>query len=143
MGGEDIPTSDHEYTVRAIGRVDSSLDDIGVAPRQPDEGAPSAVLRLDAAVQPAVDGIAAGDRVIVVTWLHHAHRDVLRAHPRGDTSRPEQGVFATRSPDRPNPIGLHEVLVVAVDGSTIRVDRLEAVDGTPVIDIKPVLGSSR
>jgi tRNA-Thr(GGU) m(6)t(6)A37 methyltransferase TsaA len=87
----------------------------------------------------ALDGIRAGDDVLVLTWLDRARREVLRVHPRGDRSRPEQGVFATRSPDRPNPIGLHRVRVLAVDGVRVHVGGLEAVDGTPILDVKPVL----
>jgi tRNA-Thr(GGU) m(6)t(6)A37 methyltransferase TsaA len=136
-------TSDGQNAIRLIGTVESSLNDLGIAPRQPDEGAPEASLRLDRGVEAGLEGITAGDRIIVLTWLHHARRDVLRAHPRGDTTRPELGVFATRAPDRPNPIGLHDVMVIAVAGPVIRVARLEAIDGTPVLDIKPVLGSVR
>lgn len=124
----------------AIGRVVSPLTDLAAAPRQGDEGAPDAWLQLDAAVAPALDGIAAGDEVLVLTWLDRARRDVLRVHPRGDPGNPETGVFATRSPDRPNPVGLHRVAVLAVEGLRLHVRGLEALDGTPVIDLKPVLG---
>jgi tRNA-Thr(GGU) m(6)t(6)A37 methyltransferase TsaA len=120
--------------------VESSLTDPSSAPRQPDEGAPSASLVLEPEYVAALAGIEAGQRLVVLTWLDRADRGVLRTHPRGDTSRPPAGVFATRSPDRPNPIGLHAVHVVAVAGNTIRVAHLEALDGTPVLDLKPDLG---
>lgn len=87
-----------------------------------------------------LEGIRPGDQVIVLTWLDRARRDVLRVHPRGDMSRAQQGVFSTRSPDRPNPIGLHPVEIVSIDGPRVRVRNLEALDGTPLIDLKPVLG---
>lgn len=130
------------YAVRSIGVVHSPLSDRSDAPRQPDEGAPAAEILLDADVTEALVGIEVGDRIELLTWLHLADRSTLSTYPRGDTSRPLTGVFATRSPDRPNPIGLHTVTVTAVDGSVVRVDGLEAVDGTPVIDIKPALGAS-
>ncbi len=125
----------------AVGTVESPLTDRGSAPRQGDEGAPEAVIVLDQAVLPALDGVAPGDAILVLTWFHLARRDVLRVHPRGDVARPEQGVFSTRSPDRPNPIGLHRVEVVSIEGGRLGVRNLEAVDGTPVIDVKPVIGS--
>lgn len=126
-------------SIAPIGVVDSPLTDVAAAPNQGDEGAPDAWLRLDPDVVPALDGVAAGDELIVITWLDRARRDVLRVHPRGDLSRRQQGVFATRSPDRPNPIGLHRVRVIAVDGASVAVSDLEAVAGTPVLDLKPVL----
>ncbi len=127
--------------LRPIGHVESPLTDLATAPKQGDEGAPEAALVLLTEVAKALDGIRPGDAIIVLTWLDRARRDVLRVHPRGDLTRPEQGVFNTRSPDRPNPIGLHVVEVVAIDGARIRVRNLEALDGTPVLDLKPVLGS--
>jgi tRNA-Thr(GGU) m(6)t(6)A37 methyltransferase TsaA len=123
-----------------IGTVASPLSDPDAAPRQGDEGAPEAWLELAPAVAPALEGIAPGDDLLVLTWLDRARRDVLRVHPRGDTSRAVAGVFATRSPHRPNPIGLHRVTVLEVDGTRLRVSDLEALDGTPVVDLKPVLG---
>jgi tRNA-Thr(GGU) m(6)t(6)A37 methyltransferase TsaA len=123
----------------AIGRVESPLRERGDAPRQGDEGAPEAWLALEPRFAAGLDGIAAGDEVLVLTWLDRAARDILRVHPRGDASRGEQGVFATRSPDRPNPIGLHRVTVVEMDGARLRVRDLEALDGTPVVDLKPLL----
>jgi tRNA-Thr(GGU) m(6)t(6)A37 methyltransferase TsaA len=117
-----------------------SLDD---APRQSFEGAPEAWLEIDAAFAEAIDGIAVGSEIVVLTWLHRADRSVLRVHPRDELERPLAGVFATRSPARPNPIGLHRVRVVELDAQRgIRVDELEAVDGTPIIDIKPVMPES-
>ena len=130
------------FEVTVIGRVESTLTDPAAAPKQGDEGAPEAWLAFDGTVQGGLYGISPGDEVIVITWLHLADRGVLKVHPRGDLSRPEQGVFATRSPARPNPIGLHRTRVVAVDGSRLRVQNLEAVDGTPIIDMKPVLASA-
>ena len=127
------------YEVTIIGVVGSTLSDRAAAPRQGDEGAPDAWIAVDPAFAAALDGIAVGDRLVVITWLHLADREVLRTHPRGDTTRAEKGVFATRSPDRPNPIGLHPVDVLALDGNRLRVAPLEAIAGTPVIDIKPEL----
>jgi tRNA-Thr(GGU) m(6)t(6)A37 methyltransferase TsaA len=125
--------------LRAIGQVKSSITDVHQAPCQPDEGAPSAWLEFEPDMRAGLTSLRPGDQVIVLTWLHRARRDVLRVHPRGDPGRDEAGVFSTRSPDRPNPIGLHEVEVEAVDGLRVRVRQLEAVDGTPILDLKPVL----
>ena len=119
--------------------MQSPLADIAAAPNQGDEGAPDAWLVFETTVLAALDGISVGDEVLVLTWLDRARRDVLRVHPRGDLSRPQQGVFSTRSPDRPNPIGLHRVRVLAVDGLRLHVSNLEALDGTPIVDVKPVL----
>jgi tRNA-Thr(GGU) m(6)t(6)A37 methyltransferase TsaA len=127
------------FEVKAIGRVESILTDPGSAPRQADEGAPAAWLIFEPEVLEGLRDIRAGDDVIVITWLDRARRDVLSVHPRGDASRPQEGVFSTRSPHRPNPIGLHRVEIVAVDGRRLQVRHLEAVDGTPIIDLKPVL----
>ena len=124
-----------------IGYVESPLTDRESAPRQPDEGAPEAWLVFDARVGEGLRGFRVGDEAIVLTWLDRARRDVLTVHPRGDTSRPEAGVFATRSPDRPNPIGLHGVEILAIEGLRVRVRRLEALNGTPLLDLKPVLSS--
>lgn len=126
--------------LRAIGSVSSPLADRAAAPKQGDEGAPPATIEIKAEFEPALQGIDSGDEVLVLTWLDRADRGVLTVHPRGDRSRPETGVFATRSPDRPNPIGLHRVRVVSVDGRRLAVEDLEAIDGTPVLDLKPVLG---
>lgn len=125
--------------LRPIGHVESPLADLAAAPRQPDEGAPAAWLVFDPEVEDGLRELRHGDDVIVLTWLDRARRDVLRVHPRGDPSRTEEGVFSTRSPHRPNPIGLHRVVITAVEGRRIRVSGLEAVDGTPILDVKPVL----
>ena len=124
-----------------IGRVESELLEPADAPRQGDEGAPDAWLVLDPALTDGLRGLQAGADVLVLTWLDRARRDVLTVHPRGDTDRPLSGVFNTRSPDRPNPIGLHRVTILTIDGNRIRVSNLEAVDRTPVLDVKPVLGT--
>lgn len=129
-----------EQIVRPIGRVESPLLDRAAAPRQGDEGAPEAWLVFDDAVADGLRDVTAGTDVILLTWLDRAARDVLTVHPRGDRSRPATGVFSTRSPDRPNPIGLHRVTVLARDGLRLLVSGLEAIDGTPVVDVKPVLG---
>ena len=126
--------------VRPVGRVVSRLADLAAAPRQGDEGAPEAWIVLDGDVWPAAADLAVGDEVLVLTWLDRGDRSALAVHPRSDRTRAPQGVFSTRSPDRPNPIGLHRARIVAVDRPRLRVDALEAVDGTPVLDVKPVLG---
>jgi len=131
---------DQEYRIVPIGVVRSPLTDPAQAPRQGDEGAPPARLEIDPAVLRAVADLRAGDDLLVLTWLHRARRDVLATRPRDDPDRAECGVFSTRSPDRPNPVGLHRVRIVAVDATRIKVEGLEAVDGTPVVDLKPVLG---
>ena len=128
------------FTIEPIGVIRSELTDLEAAPRQGDEGAPQAWLELTPEAAPGLVGIAVGDELIVLTWLHLAQRDVLQTHPRGDISRPLTGVFATRSPHRPNPIGLHRVTVVEVAGQRLRVTPLEAIDGTPIVDMKSVLG---
>ena len=128
--------------LRPIGTVESPLGDRAAAPKQGDEGAPDAWLAFDPTVAAGLDGIAVGDDLLLLTWLDRAARDVLRVHPRGDLARGEHGVFTTRSPDRPNPVGLHRVRVLAVDGPRVQVGDLEALDGTPIIDVKPVLRGS-
>ena len=127
------------FEVRAIGRVESQLTDPQSAPRQSDEGAPEATLVFEPEVLEGLRSLRPGDAIILVTWLDRARRDVLSVHPRGDTSRPEEGVFSTRSPHRPNPIGLHQVEIIAIEGLRVRVRSLEALDGTPILDVKPVL----
>ena len=127
------------FEVTVIGVVESTLTDRADAPRQGDEGAPDAWIAVDPVFAAGLDGIAVGDRLVVVTWLHLGRREVLRTHPRNDPSVPEQGVFSTRSSDRPNPIGLHTVDVLAIDGTRLHVAPLEAIAGTPVIDLKPEL----
>jgi tRNA-Thr(GGU) m(6)t(6)A37 methyltransferase TsaA len=127
------------FSVEPIGYVHSTLKSCAEAPRQGDEGAPRATLELENAVREGLSGIGVGDELIVLTWFHEARRDLLTLHPRGEASRPLAGVFGTRSPDRPNPIGLHRVRVLGVAGARLEVEPLEAIDGTPIIDIKPVL----
>jgi tRNA-Thr(GGU) m(6)t(6)A37 methyltransferase TsaA len=127
------------YPLRPIGRIRSGLKSLAEAPRQGSEGAPDAWLEIDSEFAAARDGLAAGDEVIVLTWLDRADRDVLEVHPRGDPANPLTGVFATRSPHRPNPLGLHRVTIRAVAGLRLRIGPIEAIDGTPVVDIKPVL----
>ena len=130
---------DGQYVVRPIGRVESPLVDAAAAPKQGFEGSPPARIVFDPAVREGLRDLRPGTQVIVLTWLDRADRDVLVVHPRDDLSNPQRGVFSTRSSDRPNPVGLHRVTVVAVDGLTVDVEDLEALDGTPVVDVKPVL----
>lgn len=127
------------YELRAIGWVESPLTDLDSSPRQGDEGAPDAWLRFEPEVLDALRGVEPGDELLLLTWLDRADRDVLVVHPRGDTSRPPAGVFTTRSPHRPNPIGLHRVGIESIDGASVRVRNLEALDGTPIVDVKAVL----
>jgi tRNA-Thr(GGU) m(6)t(6)A37 methyltransferase TsaA len=122
-----------------VGTVESTLTDRAAAPKQGAEGAPDAWLVFDHRFADAVDGIAADDELLVLTWLHEADRSVLRVHPRDDPTNPERGVFTTRSADRPNPVGLHRVTAISIDGLRICVRDLEAVHGTPIIDVKPPL----
>ncbi|HEX6135747.1 MAG TPA: tRNA (N6-threonylcarbamoyladenosine(37)-N6)-methyltransferase TrmO [Longimicrobiales bacterium] len=129
------------FECRAIGVVESALRGVDEAPMQADEGAPVAWLVFDADVVEGLGSLKPGDEVMLLTWLDRAERDVLSVHPRGDRTRPREGVFLTRSPHRPNPIGLHRVEVTAVEGRRVRVARLEAVDGTPILDMKAVLAS--
>jgi tRNA-Thr(GGU) m(6)t(6)A37 methyltransferase TsaA len=127
------------FEVRPVGRVESPLTDLGDAPKQGDEGAPDAWAVFEPAVAAAVADLRVGDRAVFLTWLDRADREALVVHPRGDASRRPLGVFSTRSPDRPNPIGLHTVRILAVDGLRLQVGDLEALDGTPILDVKPVL----
>ena len=122
-----------------VGTVESPLADRASAPLQGYEGSPESWLVFEPEYGQALDGIREGDDLIVLTWLDRAHRDVLRVHPRSDPANPEQGVFNTRSPDRPNPVGIHRVNVLAIDGLRFRVRDLEAIDGTPIVDVKPPL----
>ncbi len=124
------------HVLKPIGVIHSPLKDRGSAPRQGTEGAPDATIEIDPVFVDALRGIEVGEEIIVLTWLHEAERDVLQVHPRSDLTRPPRGVFSTRSPDRPNPIGLHIVTVREIAGNTLRVGPLEAIDGTPVVDIK-------
>ncbi|MGE5276347.1 MAG: tRNA (N6-threonylcarbamoyladenosine(37)-N6)-methyltransferase TrmO [Acidobacteriota bacterium] len=131
------------FRLEPIGVVRSALRDRAAAPRQGEEGAPDAWIEVEPRVAEGLSGIRAGEELLVITWLHEARRDVLKVHPRSDERLPLTGVFATRSPDRPNPLGLHRVTVRRVAGRRLRVGPLEAIDGTPVVDIKPVLGAGR
>jgi tRNA-Thr(GGU) m(6)t(6)A37 methyltransferase TsaA len=125
--------------LHAIGVIRSDLTSRKGAPKQGSEGAPDAWLEVEPWVAEALHGIAVGDELIVITWLHQARRDVFKVHPRSNPRNPLTGVFATRSPDRPNPLGLHPVIVRAIDGPRLRIGPIEAIDGTPVVDIKPSL----
>jgi tRNA-Thr(GGU) m(6)t(6)A37 methyltransferase TsaA len=131
------------YEIRPIGYVESPLVDRESAPKQGFEGAPDAWLVFDPDVAEGLRDLAVGAEVFVLTWLHHAQRDVLAVHPRDDPRNPETGVFSTRSQDRPNPIGLHRVHIAAIDGPRVLVRDLEAFDGTPIVDVKPVLPGGR
>jgi tRNA-Thr(GGU) m(6)t(6)A37 methyltransferase TsaA len=131
------------YELRPIGHVESPLSDRATAPKQGFEGAPPAWLVFDPEVATGIRDLGVGDELFVLTWLHRAARDVLAVHPRDDPRNPETGVFSTRSQDRPNPIGLHRVTVAAVDGTRVLVHDLEAFDGTPIVDVKPVLAGGR
>ena len=132
-------SSEEAFELRIIGRVRSPLTEMEEAPRQGDEGAPDVWIEFDPDVLDALQGVQPGDRLVMLTWLDRADRDVLTVHPRGDASRPPAGVFATRSHHRPNPIGLHPVEVLAIDGPRLKVSSLEALDGTPIVDVKPIL----
>ena len=135
-------TTTPDFTLRPIGYVRSSLTDREEAPMQGYEGAPDAWIEVDAEFKPALHLLDAGDDMILITWFHEADRGVLQVYPRDDQTRPLTGVFATRSPDRPNPLGLHRVTIREIDGTRLLVGPLEAIDGTPVVDIKPVLDRS-
>lgn len=130
---------DDSLTLRIVGVIRSELQSRETAPKQGSEGAPDAWLELEAWASDALHLLAVGDEIVVITWFDRARRDVLQVHPRGDVANPLTGVFATRSPDRPNPLGLHPVTIRAIDGHRLRVGPIEAIDGTPVVDIKPVL----
>src|SRR6266511_4447131 len=127
------------YEIVPIGVVESPLTDKAAAPKQGREGSPEAWLVFEQRVVDGLEGIAPGDEVILLTWLDRADRDVLRVHPRDDVDNPMRGVFDTRSADRPNPIGLHQIHIVEIDGNRVRVRDLEALDGTPIVDVKPVI----
>lgn len=128
-----------EIEIKSVGRVESPLTDRAEAPKQGHEGAPEAWIAIEPGLADALHGIEIGDEVLVFTWLDRGDRDVLQTRPRDDPANPIQGVFNTRSPDRPNPIGLHPVTVLAIEGPRMLVSELEALDGTPVLDIKPVI----
>ena len=131
-----------QYTIEPIGFILSELKRLEDAPLQGDEGGMDAWLVLTPHAAQGLTGIAVGDELIIMTWFHLAQRDILQVHPRGYLARPLTGVFATRSPHRPNPLGLHRVTVLEVAMQRLHVAPLEAIDGTPIIDIKPVLASS-
>lgn len=131
-GGEGVE-------LRPIGVIRSTIKKCSEAPKQGSEGAPDAWLEVIPSAAEGLDGISAGDCILVITWLHKARRDVLKVHPRSDARRPLTGVFVTRSPDRPNPLGLHQVTVRGIAGNRLRIGPIEAIHGTPVVDIKPVL----
>jgi tRNA-Thr(GGU) m(6)t(6)A37 methyltransferase TsaA len=126
-----------------IAYVESPLRDRAAAPKQGNEGAPEAWLVFDERVAAGLDGLRTGDDVFVLTWLHQSRRDALRVHPRDDRSNAERGVFTTRSPERPNPIGLHRVRILRIDGLRVQVQNPEAIDGTPIVDLKPVIDADR
>ena len=130
--------SETPYVLHPIGRVTSTLRELDAAPKQGTEGGPEAWLEFDDEVAAGLCDLTSGDEIVVLTWLHLARRDVLAVHPRGEQDQPERGVFSTRSPHRPNPIGLHRVTICEVEPRRLRVAPLEAVDGTPVLDVKPV-----
>jgi len=136
--GPPRPVMVSSIELRPVGRVESSLTDPATGPKQGDEGSPDAWLVFDQDVSQGLHNLERGAEIIVLTWLHRARRDVLRVHPR-DLANPKQGVFSTRSPDRPNPIGLHRVQIASIEGTKIHVRNLEALDGTPILDVKPVL----
>jgi tRNA-Thr(GGU) m(6)t(6)A37 methyltransferase TsaA len=127
------------FQLRPIGTIRSSIKDRSKAPKQGSEGAPDVWLEVRAFAEEALDGLADGDEIVVLTWLHRARRETMKVHPRSDPERRLTGVFATRSPDRPNPIGLHSVTVRKISGRRLRIGPMEAIDGTPVVDIKPVI----
>jgi tRNA-Thr(GGU) m(6)t(6)A37 methyltransferase TsaA len=126
--------------LRPIGVIRSTLKTRGEAPKQGLEGAPDAWLDVSPFAAEGLDGLKVGDEIIVLTWLHQSRRETLKVHPRSDPRRLLTGVFATRSPDRPNPLGLHRVTVRSVESNRLRIGPIEVIDGTPVVDIKPVLG---
>ena len=130
------------YTIEPVGVIRSELSSRAEAPKQGYEGSPDAWLEISKVFAEGLEGIGVGDEIILITWFHKGHRNILKLHPRGDRSRPLTGVFSTRSPDRPNPLGLHRVTVREISGNRLRVGPIEAIDGTPVVDIKPVLPRS-
>jgi tRNA-Thr(GGU) m(6)t(6)A37 methyltransferase TsaA len=138
-GGPDTGAPGSSYELEPIGRVQSTLTDRALAPNQGDEGAPDAWLVFEERVAEGLRDLRPGSQVLLLTWLHRADRGVLSTRPRGDPAIREHGVFSTRSPDRPNPIGLHRVEIISIDGTRIHVRNLEALDRTPILDLKPVL----
>ncbi len=133
---------DTDNLLRPIGFIQSPIRKREDAPKQGREGAPDAWLEVNPALADALHGLGVGDEIIVITWFHQSQRDVLQVRPRGDVNNPLTGVFATRSPDRPNPLGLHRVTVLQINGNRLQIGPIEAIDGTPVVDLKPVLPNS-
>jgi tRNA-Thr(GGU) m(6)t(6)A37 methyltransferase TsaA len=129
------------FSIEPIGVIRSVIKERSEAPKQGSEGAPNAFLEIIPAYTDGLDRMQVGDEIIVITWFHQSRREVLKVHPRGDVSNPLTGVFSTRSPDRPNPLGLHRVKVLEINSGRLHIGPIEAIDGTPVIDIKPVLAS--
>lgn len=142
MTPNSVTSSRIDARLRPIGEIRSTLKTRSEAPKQGPEGAPDAWLEIDPAFAEALDGLQVDDEILILTWLHQANREVLKVHPRSDPQNRLTGVFATRSPDRPNPLGLHPVVVRAIDGNRLQIGPIEAIDGTPVVDIKPQLKCS-
>ncbi len=126
------------FTLRPIGVVRSAIKERSEAPKQGSEGAPDVWIDIEPFAVEGLDGLKAGDEIVVITWLHRSNREVLKVHPRSDPARRLMGVFATRSPDRPNPLGLHPAKIKEIAEARLKVGPMEAIDGTPVVDIKPV-----
>jgi tRNA-Thr(GGU) m(6)t(6)A37 methyltransferase TsaA len=139
MSARTTPAAPNRTRLRPIGVISSALRARREAPKQGSEGAPDAWLEVQPWAAKGLQGLAVGDEIIVITWFHRARRDVLQVHPRSDPRNPLTGVFATRAADRPNPLGLHPVFVRAIEGNRLRIGPIEAIDGTPVLDIKPAL----
>jgi len=137
-----VTAASDTVVVHPIGRVESSLKDLATAPKQGNEGAPDAWLVFNPDVAAGLRDLRIGTEILVLTWLDRGRRDVLTVHPRGNTTREERGVFSTRSPNRPNPIGLHPVEIISIDGTRVLVRNMEAIDGTPILDIKPLLATT-
>lgn len=132
-----MPSDQSVLTLRPIGTIRSTIKERGQAPKQGPEGAPDAWIEIEPAFTQALDGLRVGDEAIIITWFHRANREVLKVHPRSDPERRLTGVFATRSPDRPNPLGLHPVTIKDISNDRLLVGPIEAIDGTPVVDLKP------
>ena len=133
------PRRGERFDLRPIGVIRSTLKKQSEAPKQGSEGAPEAWIEIEPWAVAGLHTLKAGDKIWVITWLHRGNREVLQVHPRSDAKRALTGVFATRSPDRPNPLGLHPVTVLEIAGNRLRVEPIEAIDGTPVVDMKPVI----
>jgi len=133
------PRRGGRFDLRPIGVIRSTLKKQSEAPKQGSEGAPEAWIEIEPWAVAGLHTLKAGDKIWVITWLHQGNREVLQVHPRSDAKRALTGVFATRSPDRPNPLGLHPVTILEIAGNRLRVEPIEAIDGTPVVDMKPVI----